>query len=279
MNHFTVRNSLLGFLQEDLGNGDVTSDAIFSPEQFGTARFIAKESFVTAGIANFASDVFTLVNPSINVIHSVEEGSRVHSGDVLLTANGPVLDLLKAERVALNLSQRLCGIATLTAAFVEEVALLPVKIVDTRKTTPGLRPFEKYAVRVGGGFNHRFNLSDGILIKDNHIAAAGSITKAVKQVRSAPHTIRIEVEADTLEQVRECLTCGVDAILLDNMDCATLKTAVALAQGSVLLEASGGITLDTVRKVAETGVNIISVGSLTHSATACNISMEIESKP
>ena len=275
MNQFTVRKALEHFLQEDLGNGDVTSDSIFNSNQIGTATFIAKESFLSAGIATFASDVFTLVNPEIS-IETIPDGQKVADRDIILTATGPVLDMLKAERVALNLAQRLCGIATLTAKFVEQIALLPVKIVDTRKTTPGLRLFEKYAVRVGGGHNHRFNLSDGILIKDNHIAAAGSISKAIKLVRhNAPHTISIEVEAENLPQVEECLECGVDAILLDNMECDIMRKAVSINQGKVLLEASGGINLENVRKIAETGVNIISVGALTHSARACDISMRM----
>nr|MBF0223595.1 carboxylating nicotinate-nucleotide diphosphorylase [Desulfobulbaceae bacterium] len=275
MNQFTIRRALEHFLLEDLGNGDVTSEAIFSAKQTATAVFIAKESLLTAGIASFACDVFKLVNPAIT-LEPVPDGRKVSKGDTILTANGPVLDLLKAERVALNLTQRLCGIATLTSEFVEQVALLPVKIVDTRKTTPGLRLFEKYAVRVGGGYNHRFNLSDGILIKDNHIAAAGSITKAINRVRNnAPHTIRIEVEAETVAQVEECLECTVDAILLDNMDCETMRKAVSINKGRVLLEASGGMNLENVRKVAETGVNLISVGALTHSATACDISMRM----
>jgi len=275
MNPLIIRDALVRFLQEDIGNGDVTSDAIFSPQQIGRAQFIAKQPFLTAGIATFAADVFRVVNPAITV-ESLPDGQRVASGDIVLTAHGPVLDMLKAERVALNLAQRLSGIATLTADFVEQIALLPVKIVDTRKTTPGLRVFEKYAVRIGGGHNHRFNLSDGILIKDNHIAAAGSISRAVRQVRNnAPHTIRIEVEAETLTQVSECLECEIDAILLDNMDSDTLHKAVSLNQGKLLLEASGGISLENVREVAETGINIISIGALTHSATARDISMRI----
>jgi len=275
MNPLNIDEALVRFLQEDIGNGDVTSDAIFNPEQIGTAQFIAKQPFLTAGIETFASDIFRLVNPDVT-IDSLPDGQRVSPGEIVLTAHGPVLDLLKAERVSLNLAQRLSGIATLTADFVEQIALLPVKIVDTRKTTPGMRLFEKYAVRIGGGHNHRFNLSDGILIKDNHIAAAGSISRAVRQVRSnAPHTLRIEVEADTLDQVKECLECDIDAVLLDNMDCETMRNAVSLNQGKLLLEASGGISLENVREVAETGVNIISVGALTHSATARDISMRI----
>jgi nicotinate-nucleotide pyrophosphorylase (carboxylating) len=193
----------------------------------------------------------------------------------LLTVSGPVIDLLKAERVALNLLQRLSGIATLTAQFVEKVKVYAVRITDTRKTTPGLRVLEKYAVRVGGGFNHRFNLADGVLIKDNHIAACGSIREAVEKVRKQiPHTIRIEVETDNFEQVEECLTCGVDIIMLDNMSPELMSKAVRLINGRALVEASGGVNLETVESIAMSGVDIISVGALTHSAPSCDIGMD-----
>ena len=196
--------------------------------------------------------------------------------DVLLEITGTIVNLLLGERLALNLVQRLCGIATLTSRFVEQVKGLPVKIVDTRKTTPGLRALEKYAVRVGGGHNHRFSLSDGILVKDNHIAACGSITEAVKKIRNyAPHTLRIEVETENMDQVEECLACGVDIIMLDNMEPKMMVGAVRLINRQALVEASGGITLDNVRTVAECGVDLISLGCLTHSAAACDISMEV----
>jgi nicotinate-nucleotide pyrophosphorylase [carboxylating] (EC 2.4.2.19) len=183
--------------------------------------------------------------------------------------------LLRGERVALNLAQRLCGVATLTSAFLDRVSHTGARIVDTRKTTPGLRLLEKYAVRAAGGRNHRYSLSDGVLIKDNHIAACGSITEAVRRVRlRAPHTINVEVETDTLAQVEECLACGVRVILLDNMDPATLRQAVALVDGRAICEASGGVNLDTVRAIAESGVDIISVGALTHSARSCDIGMD-----
>jgi len=195
-----------------------------------------------------------------------------------LTAKGPVLDLLKAERVALNLVQRLCGIATLTSRFVDKVKPLPVRILDTRKTTPGLRMLEKYAVQVGGGHNHRFNLADGVLIKDNHIQACGSIKNAVNRMREKiPHTMKIEVEVSSMEQVRECLSCAVDIIMLDNMEPAMMREAVKLVGGRALLEASGGINLDNVRQAADTGVDYISIGALTHSAPACDISMRLRS--
>ena len=276
MNTMKLRETIKEFLLEDIGSGDITSESIFSPDQTGKASFIAKENFVVAGIEQIAVEVFQCCNPSI-LCTSVTDGTRVSVGDTLVTAQGPVIDLLKAERVALNLAQRLSGIATLTSHFVEKVMLLPVKIIDTRKTTPGLRMLEKYAVKVGGGLNHRFNLADGVLIKDNHIAASGSIQKAVNRVReNIPHTIKIEVETEILEQVKECLAADVDIIMLDNMGIEMMREAVKLVKGQALLEASGGINLDNVRAVAETGVNLISIGALTHSAPACDISMKLE---
>lgn len=266
---------LRSFLREDIGRGDLTSEAIFLPTQIGSARLVAREAFLVAGVEAVAARVFAAQNPLIEAVGAVPDATRVGPDGVLLSVRGPVIDLLKAERVALNLLQRVSGIATSTAAFVEAVKGYPVRICDTRKTTPGLRILEKYAVVAGGGHNHRFNLADGILIKDNHIAACGSISGAVEMVREkVPHTIRIEVETDTLEQVRECLLCGVDIILLDNMSPATLAEAVRMIDGRALVEASGGITLETVRTVAESGVDIISVGALTHSAPACDIGMD-----
>jgi nicotinate-nucleotide pyrophosphorylase (carboxylating) len=263
------------FLREDIGRGDLTSEAIFSASQIGSARIVARESFMVAGADLVGGRVFRAQNRAIEIIDPMPDAARVESGQVLFRVSGPVLDLLKAERVALNLLQRVSGIATMTARFVEAVKDFPVRITDTRKTTPGLRILEKFGVVAGGGFNHRFNLTDGILIKDNHIAACGSISQAVEQVRhAAPHTIRIEVETDTLEQVRECIDSGVDIILLDNMSPQTMREAVALIDGRALVEASGGISLDTVVEVAASGVDIISVGALTHSAPACDIGMD-----
>ena len=264
------------FLHEDIGSGDLTSEAILDAEQAGIAEFVAKGSFVVCGIETFASLVFKTQNPAIEIIEASKDASQASPGDILLKAKGPVLDLLKAERVALNLVQRLCGIATLTALFVKKVKPLPVRILDTRKTTPGLRMLEKYAVRVGGGYNHRFNLADGVLIKDNHIQACGSIKNAVAKMRGkVPHTMKIEVEASSMEEVRECLNSTVDIIMLDNMTSDQMREAVKLAGGRALLEASGGISLDNVREVAETGVDYISIGALTHSAPACDISMRL----
>jgi len=271
-----LKKNIEKFLHEDIGSGDLTSEAILDAEQAGIAEFVAKGSFVVCGIETFASLVFKTQNPAIEIIEASKDASQASPGDILLKAKGPVLDLLKAERVALNLVQRLCGIATLTALFVKKVKPLPVRILDTRKTTPGLRMLEKYAVRVGGGYNHRFNLADGVLIKDNHIQACGSIKNAVAKMREkVPHTMKIEVEASSMEEVRECLNSTVDIIMLDNMTSDQMREAVKLAGGRALLEASGGISLDNVREVAETGVDYISIGALTHSAPACDISMRL----
>lgn len=263
------------FLREDVGRGDLTSESIFSEDEIGSARLVARESFVVAGAESIAAEVFKVQNPEVITIDSVEDGTLARPKMTILAVSGPVVDLLKAERVALNLLQRLSGIATFTAQFVEKVKVYAVRITDTRKTTPGLRVLEKYAVRVGGGSNHRFNLTDGVLIKDNHIAACGSIKEAVAKVKKTiPHTIRIEVETDTLEQVEECLACGVDIIMLDNMSPVQMSEAVRLINGKALVEASGGVKLETVESIAMTGVDIISIGALTHSAPSCDIGMD-----
>jgi nicotinate-nucleotide pyrophosphorylase (carboxylating) len=262
------------FLAEDLEHGDVTTDAIFRDEK-GLVQAIARQPLVACGMKRGAARVFCLLGGPVEFGELAPDGARIEAGRVLFTARGPVATLLKGERVALNLIQRLCGIATLTADFVRRVEGLATRIVDTRKTTPGLRMLEKYAVRCGGGRNHRFSLSDGVLIKDNHIAACGSLTEAVERTRSrVPHTLCIEVECDTLEQVREALAAGADIIMLDNMEIATLRKGVELIGNAAISEASGGITLDNVRAVAETGVDIISIGALTHSAPAVDIGLD-----
>lgn len=275
MDKGNLHKLLRSFLREDIGHGDLSSESLFSPEDTGRANLVARDAFVVAGAARVAAEVFAVQNPSIQCTGSAKDGRSVVRGDCLLGVEGSVIDLLKAERVALNLLQRLSGIATLTARFVEKTKLYPVRITDTRKTTPGLRILEKYAVRAGGGYNHRFNLSDGVLIKDNHIAACGSVTKAVECVREKiPHTIKIEVETDTLSQVQECLDAGADIIMLDNMNINTMKEAVAMIAGVAIVEASGGVSLDTVADIAATGVDIISIGALTHSASSCDIGMD-----
>lgn len=276
MDKNALRKTLQSFLAEDIGLGDVTSESIFSDSEVGSAKLVARESFVVAGADVVAGEVFRVQNAEIVLEQIATDGQSVEKGETLLTVQGPVVDLLKAERVALNLLQRLSGIATFTSKFVEAVGDYPARIVDTRKTTPGLRMLEKYAVQVGGGSSHRYNLADGVLIKDNHIAACGgSIRAAVGRVRgNVPHTLRIEVETDTLAQVRECLACKVDIIMLDNMNPQQLREAVDVIDGRAIIEASGGISLVTVKEVAATGVDIISCGALTHSAPSCDIGMD-----
>ncbi len=270
-----LHKMLRSFLEEDIGRGDLTSESIFFENEMGSARLVAREPFVVAGVETVAAEVFKVQNSTVTAFDAVADGTDVSGGTVLLRVSGPVLDLLKAERVALNLLQRLSGIATLTAGFVDKVKGYPVRIVDTRKTTPGLRVLEKYAVRAGGGSNHRFNLTDGVLIKDNHIAACGSIKQAVVRVKkNIPHTIRIEVETDTLEQVKECLECGVDIIMLDNMSPEMMSQAVQVINGQALVEASGGVNLSSVELIAMSGVDLISIGALTHSAPSCDIGMD-----
>ncbi|MEN8200460.1 MAG: carboxylating nicotinate-nucleotide diphosphorylase [Thermodesulfobacteriota bacterium] len=277
MDRNKLQKILRAFLEEDIGQGDLSSESLFSPQQLGSARLVAREALVVAGVEDVAAEVFRLQNPEIQCLDAMADGSQVDAGEILLRVSGPVVDLLKAERVALNLLQRLSGIATLTSRFVEKTKLYPVRITDTRKTTPGLRMLEKYAVRAGGGYNHRFSLSDGVMIKDNHLAACDSLAQAVEILREKiPHTIKIEVETDTLDQVRECLEARVDIIMLDNMDLDTMKQAVDLIGDQALVEASGGVHLDIVANIAATGVDIISVGALTHSAPSCDIGMDWE---
>lgn len=266
-------------LREDLGWGDVTTDALVSPELAGKASLIAKANGVLAGVT-IAGMVSQRVDSSLRFHSFLSDGFRVKPYDVIATIEGRVASILRAERVALNFLQQLSGIASETARYVEAVKGLPVSILDTRKTTPGLRLLEKYAVRVGGGRNHRFHLGDGILIKDNHLAAlrsqGRSLKEAVLEIRqTAPHTLRIEVEAKTLKEAQEAVAAGAEIVMLDNMSLEEMRQAVALLQGKVLIEASGGMSLEKVRAVAETGVDFISVGALTHSSPALDISLEL----
>lgn len=263
-------------LREDMHYCDLTTDLIVAEDSISKASVTYKEAGVVAGLWAFER-VFNLLGDKVQVKRLVVEGSHVERGTVVLEMSGSTRDILKGERLALNLLQRMSGIATLAAHYASKVKSYPVKIVDTRKTTPGLRPLEKYAVTVGGCFNHRFNLSDGVMIKDNHIEAAGSITAAVEIVRSKlGHTVKIEVEVESLEQLHEALDVSADIIMLDNMDLTTMREAVRVTAGRAVLEASGGVNLDTVELIAETGVNVISVGALTHSARALDISLNIE---
>lgn len=262
-------------LEEDIGPGDITTEALIPPEAKGRGEIIVKENLVLAGM-DMARNVFHQVNPEISFSANHKDGSGLSPTTVIATISGPLASILTAERLALNLLQRLSGIATLTRKYVNKIEGTKARIVDTRKTTPLLRSLEKYAVRAGGGKNHRFGLFDGVLIKDNHIAAVGSISESVKRARKrAPHTLKIEVEVENLDQVKEALSAGVDIIMLDNMAIEAMKEAVNLINGRAIVEASGGINLDNVRQVAETGVDLISVGAITHSARAMDISMDI----
>jgi len=262
-------------LAEDIGPGDLTTEALIDPELQGQATIVAKQDFLVAGL-EIAGQVFHTLNPTIEFKALLKDGGRAAPGEVLAEVYGPVADLLRGERVALNFLQHLSGIATHTHKFVQAVAGLPVKILDTRKTTPGLRLLEKYAVRMGGGHNHRFGLYDAILIKDNHLSAVNSLAGAIRRAKDyAPHVAKVEIEVSSIDQLKEALAAGAVAILLDNMDIPTLKEAVALAGGKAVLEASGGVNLKNVREIAETGVDMISIGALTHSAPACDISLRL----
>jgi nicotinate-nucleotide pyrophosphorylase (carboxylating) len=269
-----LRNAIL----EDVGNGDITSSAIIPEGHTSTAVLMANESFILAGVP-FAERIFKLVNPDLAFKALKKDGSKVRKGTVIGRIRGDTRSILKAERVALNLLQRLSGIATLTSRFVESVKGFSVRIADTRKTTPGFRPFEKYAVRVGGGYNHRYGLFDGILIKDNHIDAAGGIGEAIRRARERTHhLLKIEIEVRNLRETKEALAAGADVIMLDNMPVDRMYKAVDLIhrkRPEVIIEASGGISLENVRSIASTGVDLISVGAITHSAPAVDISMEI----
>jgi nicotinate-nucleotide pyrophosphorylase (carboxylating) len=262
-------------LEEDLGSGDLTTNATIDPDLKGRASLLARETLVLAGLPVFIK-VFRMLSVEIISEDYFEDGQVVQEGEKICQITGPANAILKGERTALNFLQRMSGIATLTKTYVDKVGLQKVRLVDTRKTAPGLRLFDKYAVRLGGGFNHRIGLYDGVLIKDNHISAAGSITNAVDLAkRKVPHTIKVEVEVEDLEALEEAIQAGADVVLLDNMSPHRLKEAVRLSNGRVPLEASGGINLKNIEQIAKTGVDIISVGALTHSAKAVDISLEM----
>jgi len=262
-------------LQEDLGRaGDITSDLTIPADKQAVARLVARKPGRIAGLI-CAEAAFRLVDPSLRFDVSAPDGSDVAAGALLATVSGPARSILTAERVALNFLGPLSGTATLTAALVKAVAGTQARIVCTRKTLPGLRSLQKYAVRCGGGFNHRFGLDDAAMIKDNHIQAAGGIAPAVARLRAGlGHMVKIEVEVDRLEQLEEALANGVDTILLDNMPLDDMRRAVALAKGKAVLEASGNVTLETVRAIAGTGVDYISSGALTHSAPNLDVGLD-----
>ena len=265
------------WLAEDVGRGDRTTAAVVPPETTGRARIEAREAAIVAGL-DAAERCFVKVGGDrIKWLPEVRDGDRVEQGDVLARIEGSLAAILTAERTALNILQRLSAVATLTARFIEETRGTNARVVDTRKTTPGMRLLEKHAVAVAGGRNHRFGLDDGILVKDNHIQAAGGVTEATRRaVTGAPHGLMVEIEVQTLEELDEAITAGAHAVLLDNMTPEMVRAAVERAGGKVLLEASGGIDLTTVRSFAETGVDLISVGALTHSAPAIDLALEVE---
>ncbi len=268
-----MREIIKQALQEDIGDGDITTDTIIPADLILSGEFIAKSEGVTAGLA-VAELTFLLLDDNIQFLRYTEDGQFVKRGDIIAAIRGPAGGILKGERVALNFLQRMSGIATLTSRFVDEVSQTHARILDTRKTAPGLRIFDKWAVRLGGGHNHRFGLYDMVLIKDNHIAAAGSITEAVKRVRkNRKKKTLIETEVKNLDELKEALALGVDRILLDNMDPEEMREAVRINGEKIPLEASGNITLENVAEIAATGVDFISVGALTHSVTALDISL------
>jgi nicotinate-nucleotide pyrophosphorylase (carboxylating) len=272
-----IDHILINALREDIGNDDVTTSSLISENSSSLAAVKAKDDFVLAGLP-YAQRVFTLMDGNSRFSGFKKEGDRIRPGQILAKVKGNTRSLLMAERTALNIMQRLSGIATLTDKYVRSVHGLKVKIADTRKTAPGLRVLDKYAVRVGGGHNHRYGLFDGILIKDNHIAAVGGVGKAVKLARAGvQHLLKVEVEVKNLSEVKEALKAGADVIMLDNMPVDKMEKAIHIIRTmdqKILIEASGDIGLENVRNVAETGVDIISVGALTHSAPAADISLK-----
>lgn len=278
-----LRQIVEAALDEDLGHGDLTSDYFIPVEVRARGNFVARQAGVLAG-ADVAAAVYAAVSPQVKFEKLLTDGAKLEPGTLIARVSGSARMLLRGERIALNFMQRMSGVASLTARYVEATHDTAARIVDTRKTTPGLRDLEKYAVRAGGGFNHRRDLSDGVMIKDNHIqaleAAGISLAEALRQARtSLPHLIKIEVEVDRLDQIPAALEGGADVILLDNMKPDQLRQAVEMIGNRALTEASGGVNLDTVRAIAESGVNLISVGALTHSAAALDIGLDFEVNP
>ena len=265
-------------LREDINYVDAATDYLLDDDDVSTARFVAKASGILCGI-DIAVRVFEMLDKDIQVQINIRDGGKVEKGDVIAVVTGKTKAILKAERTSLNILQHMSGIATETAKYAECCKGTRAHVTETRKTLPGLRAIEKYAVTVGGGKNHRYNLSDGAMLKDNHIDAYGSITKAVEALRSKMgHMIKIEVEVRNEEELREALSCNADVIMLDNMTCEQMKKCVEIADGKAVLEASGNVTLDNMAEVAATGVDIVSVGALTHSVKAFDISLRIDKK-
>lgn len=275
LNQFYVDNLIKTALLEDINYVDITTDYLIPEDQENEAKFLAKADGVLCGI-KVALRVFTLIQPDFQYEVFIHDGEEVKKGDIIAKIKGKTRTILKGERTALNLLQHMSGISSMTNRIVKIVEGTNASIADTRKTLPGMRPLQKYAVTVGGGKNHRFNLSDAAMLKDNHVDAGGGITNAVTKLRTKlGHMAKVELEVRTLDELREALSVDVDVIMLDNMDNDTMREAVKIADGKALLEASGGITEETIRGVAETGVDIISIGALTHSVKAFDISLKI----
>ena len=270
----TVVQLIKHAIEEDIGYGDITTSLLIPEESESRALYVAKANFVIAGLP-FAREVFNILDPDAVFKTFFAEGAKVRKGDILGEVSGKTKVLLAGERISLNILQRLSGIATLTSQFVDAVMGTGTKIIDTRKTTPCLRFMEKYAVRMGGGVNHRFGLFDGILIKDNHIEAVGSITKAISLAKAGHHLAKIEVEVENLNDLQEASEAGADIIMLDNMSADDMREAVKIVKKRIPLEASGNVSLNNVREIAETGVDLISIGALTHSVVAVDISLKI----
>jgi len=278
MNAFELDRNLRKWLEEDMPFGDVTSDNIFK-DQVGSGNLVAKEDGIICGIDIFRQ-VYNIIDDQVNIVSKVKDGDAVITSQIIGTITGPMASILKGERLGLNIMQRLSAIATMSHKYAQVVKAYPTEIVDTRKTTPGLRSLEKYAVKVGGCGNHRYSLSDAVMIKDNHIAGAGSIQNAVDMVKkNIPHTIKVEVEVENLEEVSQAIKAQVDIIMLDNMTNNMTRQAVKLIREkdkNITIEASGNMTMDRLVEVAKTGVDIISIGALTHSVVAMDISLKFQ---
>jgi len=279
LKHFAAIDKLIDLaLEEDIAAGDITTDHLVTPDTEAAGLIVTKEPVVVAGL-EIARRIFQRLDPGVVCHDEAADGDTLARGQTIMTLEGRLGPLLVAERTALNFLQRLSGIATHVRRHVDAVAGMPVRLLDTRKTTPGWRILEKYAVRVGGASNHRMGLYDGVLIKDNHIAACGGITTAVQKIKAkVSHLVKIEVETSDLGQVREALACGADVIMLDNMSLEQIRTAVELIQRRALVEVSGNVTLEKLQDLAATGVDLISIGALTHAARSVDLSMRIKAK-
>lgn len=275
-NWILIDEIIIKGLREDINNIDITTDNLIDDESMSRAYMIAKEDGVIAGMS-IAKRVFEIIDNKINMTFNVKDGDEVKKGTKIAEIKGRTKTILKGERLALNFLQRMSGIASLSKKYSQKVKEYDVRIVDTRKTTPGLRVLEKYSVNMGGCYNHRYNLSDAVMIKDNHIKAAGGIKEAIFKVKERiPHIIKVEVEVESIKGLEEAIEAGADIVMLDNMETSEMKKAVKITNGRVILEASGGINMDTVTDVAKTGIDIISVGALTHSVKAMDISLNID---